>query len=286
MKKLLILLNHPQNVPFIDFLKRQLGEEFIKVGYFNQLIITVEMGKIRVWLEKENLSDYDLVYFRRSGKYTNFTKALAYYCEKSKIDYMNRAYSQNLVSDKIGDMVRLAFAGLPVAPSTVCIPQNLPDGYDYPLIVKTPDDHGGFGVNLIKNKESLNSLPSEIKIFQKYYSNDGDFRILVADGRVIIAEKRIRQQDEYRNTAGLGGKEVFYQLDKFPEKLKRLSIQAAEVLDLQIAGVDILIDQETSKEWILEVNPKPTFTSDLNISPELPEVAKYFADKLGKKSGH
>ena len=58
-----------------------------------------------------------------------------------------------------------------------------------------------------------------------------------------------------------------------------MAIGAAKVLDIQIAGVDVLLNQ--NNEWqLLEVNRGPAFTQDANISPEMGEVANYLSSVL------
>ena len=67
------------------------------------------------------------------------------------------------------------------------------------------------------------------------------------------------------------------------KEMKKMAIKAAKVLNYQITGVDIMIDSQTGKKWLLEANRGPGFTYDLKKSPELPAVASFFAKKLKLK---
>jgi D-alanine-D-alanine ligase-like ATP-grasp enzyme len=57
--------------------------------------------------------------------------------------------------------------------------------------------------------------------------------------------------------------------------MAQISLKAAKILDLQVAGVDLLFDQQSKRYGLLEVNRAPGFTTDLQLSPELPAVAAF-----------
>jgi len=117
-------------------------------------------------------------------------------------------------------------------------------------------------------------------LFQKFYANDGDYRILVLGKEVRVWEKRTRKKGEFRNNIALGGEEKFFPLKKIPAKMAEIAMSAAGSLNLQIAGVDILVEKKTDKMWLLEVNHAPCFTYEVKISPEIPAVAAFLSQVL------
>ena len=78
----------------------------------------------------------------------------------------------------------------------------------------------------------------------------------------------------------MGAEEEFIDVDKAPAEMKEIVIKAVKVLGLEIAGADILIDSKTGKQWILEVNRGPGLTYDTNVSPELKQLALFFARRM------
>jgi D-alanine-D-alanine ligase-like ATP-grasp enzyme len=80
----------------------------------------------------------------------------------------------------------------------------------------------------------------------------------------------------------LGAKEEFMDIKKIPPKIKNVAIRAARALDIQIAGVDILIDKKGNL-WVLEVNRGPGLTYDSKVSPELDNLASFFAQELRER---
>jgi glutathione synthase/RimK-type ligase-like ATP-grasp enzyme len=236
---------------------------------------------VEIWVGKHNIQDYGLIYFRRpSGCYLDLFKTVAAFCERQKINYINKAWGNNQIGDKLYDLVRLAWEGLPVMPTVACWPKVFKNAIVYPVIVKTLDGLGGEGVYLLENQEQVEALPNRMYLFQKFYENDGDYRLVVLGGKVEVVELRTRVKDKYRNNAHLGGREVFLDLEKVPQKLIEIAEAASKVLNLQLSGVDILVEQKTDKVWILEVNKRPGFTSVADGSPELPAVVEYFKKLL------
>ncbi|MBU1126779.1 hypothetical protein KKF11_00320, partial [Patescibacteria group bacterium] len=85
---------------------------------------------------------------------------------------------------------------------------------------------------------------------------------------------------EFRSNVSLGAKEEFIDIEKAPAEMKEIVIKATKVLNLEIAGADVLIDSTTGKQWILEVNRGPGLTYDTSISPELKQLSLFFQKKI------
>lgn len=291
MKRVLILfkLARPKLGRYLNEALK--GEAEIFPRLFSDVILEIEPGKVEVKIGKDNLADFDLVHFRWPGlEYLNLSKTLAFYCDSLGVSYFNQAWGRNLVIDKFGDLVRLATKGLPVPASFYCDKSLFSQEFKHivakfgsPFVAKDLLLHQGRGVFLIKEKEDLTKIKDASGlglIFQKFYPNDFDYRLLVLEGKVMVAEKRIRRGGEFRNSVHLGAKEEFLQVSEVPRLLKAIAVKAAQILDLDFAGVDILVDKTDNRPYLLEVNRYPGFTYDLKVSPELPAVATFFRQKL------
>ena len=101
-------------------------------------------------------------------------------------------------------------------------------------------------------------------IFQKYIPNEYDWGVMVADGVVVSGEKSYPSSGEFRNNACNGAKEIFVACDKIPEKIKKIAIQASQVLSLPWSRADIIIDKDTKLPYLLEVNRLPGITAKTN----------------------
>lgn len=161
--------------------------------------------------------------------------------------------------------------------------KNIVAKFGCPFVAKDLLLHQGRGIFLIKEEKDLtkiNNISGLGLVFQKFYPNDFDYRLLVLEGKVMVAEKRIRGEGEFRNSVHLGATEEFLKISETPQFLKEIAVKATQILDLDFAGVDILVDKSNGKPYLLEVNRYPGFTYDLKASPELPAVAAFFKRKL------
>lgn len=136
----------------------------------------------------------------------------------------------------------------------------------YPLIIK--DTKGSCGTDTVKIETAeellvkIKELPRYKKyLFQKYISNEYDWGIMVANGKVVSGEKSYPCQGEFRNNACNGAREVFIEKQKIPGHIKEIAIKASLALGLSWSRADILINKKTSEHTVLEVNRFPGITS-------------------------
>ena len=78
----------------------------------------------------------------------------------------------------------------------------------------------------------------------------------------------------------MGAREKFIPASEVSAEMRQIAVKAAKVRKLEVAGVDILIDEITGELWLLEVNRCPAFTYDPKASPELAAMADFLADEL------
>jgi gamma-F420-2:alpha-L-glutamate ligase len=119
-------------------------------------------------------------------------------------------------------------------------------------------------VLLCSNREQFHDLANLLDgartgadfIFQQYVkaSHGRDVRLLVVQGRVMAAMLRKSTDGGFKSNISLGG--VGVALDP-PPALVDLAVRAAEVLQLDVAGIDILFDDDGYR--ICEANSSPGF---------------------------
>lgn len=171
------------------------------------------------------------------------------------------------VKNKIRMLQILAHHGLPI-PKTVVVKrlEFIDDAIrrvgDFPVIIKTPTGSLGKGVAIVESKRSLLSALDIIWInahnrnilIQEYVaeSQGKDLRVFVVGGRVVAAMERESAEDDFRSNMGAGGKGKRVTLSREEAKL---ALQAAEVFDLEISGVDLL--RTKRGPLVMEVNSNP-----------------------------
>ncbi len=129
-----------------------------------------------------------------------------------------------------------------------------------PLIVKLLEGAQGRGVVLAETRKAAESVINAFKslqanlLVQEFVKEaDGkDIRCFVVNGKVIASIQRQAPPGEFRANVHLGGKASTV---KITTEERKLAIQAAKVLGLKVAGVDII--RSSKGPLLLEVNSSP-----------------------------
>lgn len=300
MKRLLVLTGKvsKKRERLCRYLNQSLsGQAEATLGLFSDLIFEVDGKDIEARLGSQDITDFDLVCFRGVGSdFLTLAGDLAVCLDHFKVEYTDTTFGQiGPFGSKMTSLLKLSLAGLPVIPSFYCQQDKIRKRVDYlvtkfgfPMVAKELSQQLGKGVFLLKKRTDFDFLkkvdPKDQFMFQKFYPNEKEYRLLVLGGEVAVCERKIRTvPKEFRSNVALGAREEFLNLEQVPKEMKQMAVKAAKVLAYQIAGVDILIDSQTKKKWLLEANRGPGFTYDPKVSPELETLASFFAAKLGVK---
>lgn len=207
----------------------------------------------------------------RTGAETNyFTLAVLRHFERQGVHMVNGADAIESVADKLHSLQLLASRGIPI-PRTILgkFPVDI-DLIDkelgFPVVVKTVRGTRGENVMLCESREKFGELagllggarPGADLIFQRYISasHGRDVRLLVIGGKVAAAMERRAVDGGFRSNTSLGGTAVQFSP---PAEMKALAINVARTLRLDVAGVDILFDEEGFR--VCEANSAPGFQS-------------------------
>jgi ribosomal protein S6--L-glutamate ligase len=129
-----------------------------------------------------------------------------------------------------------------------------------PVVIKLLEGTQGIGVILAPDThvaeaviETLQSARQNVLIQRFIAESKGrDIRALVVGDRVIAAMRRSAQGDEFRSNLHRGGTSEVVDID--PE-FARVAVQAAQIMGLRVAGVDML--EGDDGPLVLEVNSSP-----------------------------
>lgn len=129
-----------------------------------------------------------------------------------------------------------------------------------PVVIKLLEGTQGIGVILAPDTkvaeaviETLQSTKQNVLIQRFVKESKGrDVRALVVGDRVVAAMRRSAQGDEFRSNVHRGGSVESVELD--PE-YARVAVQAAQIMGLRVAGVDML--ESDRGPSVMEVNSSP-----------------------------
>ncbi len=195
-------------------------------------------------------------------------------------NFLKHKYSIN----KLSDMIKLNQSGLPV-PKTYHL--HLFEKYfeiskklKFPFVLKLARSGKGVGVHKIENIKMLSKFIKVLKrkgiepksyLAQEFIPYEFDLRVLLI-GDKIFCMRRIPKKGEFRANFSLGGSVENFELDEFS---KKLAFSAAKAVDLEVAGVDMLITKE-GKRYILEVNHTPGMLGMEKATGE--NITKYYLE--------
>lgn len=180
----------------------------------------------------------------------------------------NDAACIEMVADKLHTHQVLIGAGLPTPttmlakfPIDVDLVENL---IGFPIVVKTLLGVNGTGVFLMENRSAFEDLmgliaetnPNIQLIFQKFIakSKGRDIRLFVLNGEVIATMERRAADGGFKANFSQGGS--VFEIEPDQEAID-LAIKTAEVLDIQVAGIDLLYADDGYT--VCEANTFPGF---------------------------
>ncbi|MFZ9728960.1 MAG: ATP-grasp domain-containing protein [Candidatus Nanopelagicaceae bacterium] len=229
------------------------------------------------------------VVLARTGSATgNFNLSVLRQFERMNVPTLPNSTAIEASKDKMYANQILSQAGLPI-PKTMltrfpCKADLVEKIVGFPCVIKVVTGSHGAGVYLCdtpKEFEDLSELISALDfknsmIVQEYVqaSEGRDLRVIVIGGRVIGAMLRQATDGSFKANISRGGKGLAYDVD---EKMELLAIQTAKVLDLDIAGIDLLFHEDGYR--ICEANSSPGFRGfedalGINIPGKIFEYAR------------
>lgn len=269
-------------------------EEFPKLGI--DLIVCVNDGTLAKIIDSKvvlNIPTCDFVIYLDKDIY------LARLLEKQGIRLFNRADFIKMCDDKMLTFIKCANLGIRM-PKTFAGPlvyvdlekkhyaflNEIERELGYPMVVKRVYGSLGEGVYLVKSREELNKLYSEIYrnplLFQEYIpsSYGKSIRVMVIDGKVKGGFERYNKYDFRSNY----GEKADGKLMKKPEKCFNFAQNVADLLDVEYAGLDLLLDNNDDPV-LCEINSNAFFEEYEKVTGQniALEVGKMIKRKLGEK---
>ncbi len=147
------------------------------------------------------------------------------------------------------------------------------------FVYKPTDGWGGMGLVKIENEAALDMLlpflnQTDIRYFyvERFIQYDNtDFRIDIVDGEFVSCYGRKAPKDNWKTNITSGGSIILREAN---DEVVSIAKKAAKICGLDIAGVDLIYDQEKEEYVVLEVNGIPAFAT-----PQQEEMGLNFNDK-------
>lgn len=198
--------------------------------------------------------------------------------------------------NKIRTLQMLDHFGIPV-PKTVVVenPTLLEEAaqeFSFPVIVKSIYGTHGRGVFLAESQRSLKPIVEYLTTaehgpvsVQEYIreAKGKDLRVFVLGKKIVAAMERVAKSGEFRANFHKGGSVGIADLS---QEEKRIALKASHIMNLDIAGVDILRTKTGPK--IIEVNSNPGLegiskASGVDVAGKMVDFMEHRVRKYGTK---
>ena len=239
------------------------------------------------------LSGYGFVYFKDWLSLPEQAAALAYHLQAKGVPFIDRVVIQK-GSDyhKLLQAYKLTSAGLPIVPTWFAMPDKLVNAsidcpLKFPMILKDAVGQKGQNNYLVNNQKELIKItkqnPDIQFVAQNYIENDFDYRVQVYGYKASLVIKRSKKSGSHLNNTSAGGKAELIELEDFDKNLLELAESAAKAMNLQVCGVDILVDKSSKEPYVLEVNQGSQVVTGAYIDKNIPAFDRYLKSAVARR---
>lgn len=285
---------------FVDSLKRYAPKGvFFERGNLKDLEFTVKNNKLSV-VEKMtgvDLARYKTIYIRRwNTRCQDQATAAACYAKHHDVAVINSENTQLQSFSKVTQIVAMALGGLPQPDTYISSHRQIKKVFSrphpqisFPVVIKSVIGTLGDDNYLVKSAQELEAVldshPNIEFMVQAFVPNVSDFRCIVLGDTVRMVIERIGQDkiNDHRNNTSKGAKAVQRSVNEFSAEFLRDAVRAAHSLGREIAGVDILVNAETGKHVLLEVNKKTMLDEGSFVEQKMKVLTDYFLETLGSE---
>jgi ribosomal protein S6--L-glutamate ligase len=236
-----------------------------KVLNILKFAIDLERGSPDLYYRQKALSNYDAVLPRIGASITYYGTAVVRQFQEMDIFCANTAHGITNSRDKLRSLQILSrhHVGIPrttfVRDKKDVLPAIERVG-GAPVVIKLIEGTQGIGVLLAESVTQATSIVELLQsqkqnvLIQKFVaeSKGKDVRAFVVGDRVVAAMRRVAQGQEFRSNVHRGGIAEPIELD---EQYRETAVRCAQILGLQVAGVDMLEGEDGPQ--VMEVNSSP-----------------------------
>jgi ribosomal protein S6--L-glutamate ligase len=253
------------------FSTSRMFEEGVRRGHEMHVIdtllcyINISSKKPSVHYKGETLEDFDAIIPRIGSSITFYGTAVVRQFEMMGIYAVNESVAISRSRDKLRSLQLLSRKGIGIpntgfAHKTIYSEDLIQMVGGAPLVVKLLQGTQGIGVVLAETKKAAQSVVEAFRglkahfLVQEFIKESGgaDIRCLVLGDRVVGSMMRQGQEGEFRSNLHRGGdcKKI-----KITPEERKTAVDAARIMGLNIAGVDLL--RSDKGPLVIEVNSSP-----------------------------
>ena len=133
---------------------------------FQDLYFDIKSGKTKIKVKNIDITNFDLVFVRRAGKYVRFMGAISKYLDYKKIKFVDPAFREiGMSMDKASSALRLAIKRIPVPHTIFCFKESILINKNriiktlgFPIIAKAILSQRNQNIYILKTENDFNKL--------------------------------------------------------------------------------------------------------------------------------
>jgi ribosomal protein S6--L-glutamate ligase len=227
--------------------------------------IVISRFQHRLFARGRELVGHDVVIPRIGASITDYGVAVLTHFERAGVPSINSVIAINRSRDKLRALQYLSAHDVGIPRTAIArTPEAIRAAVDAvggtPVIIKLLKGTQGVGVMKAESPEGVESIIDTLWglgqniILQEFIaeSQGRDLRALVIGGELVATMRRTAKKGEFRSNLHRGGNGVRAEL---PQEYARAALDAARIMGLGMAGVDLLESRDGPR--VIEVNSSP-----------------------------
>lgn len=263
----------------------------VQWAYLEDLIFDIRTDSVRVTIgaDGQDLSAFDVIYFRRFSSDPGTAYAAAHYAAYMGVSVVDAEVLHRHGSvSKLTQYAKLAIAGLPIPHTFFAHTHNLQKAvkedklpFGYPFIIKAVAGTRGADNFLVRDKEqalaAIDAIGKRQVVAQEFISNHGDYRVWVLGSEIGPVYYRQKQdQNTHLNNTSQGGSLTLVLPQQVPKPVGKIARRAALLLERNVAGVDIVESaDEPGMFLVFEVNRAPQIEKTMYAEDKAKALVDY-----------
>ncbi len=242
----------------------------------------------------EDLRNYDglfLLAWFKWRKHEEAALAISLYAQAHGIKTLNSEALHNRSRGKLSQCVMAALNSVATTSFVMIIDHGKIPGLiakstlEYPMIVKSITGSRGTQNYLVQDATALDAalaqMPTKAVIVQTFVPNQGDYRLLVMGDAVKLVIHRRTQSESHLNNTSQGGLAVLVEPETLPAAMLADSVRMSKMLNREITGVDMIVDDRTGQYYFLEANNMPQLSTGSFVEAKAKALNEFFDDWAG-----
>ena len=281
-----------KSTAFAEYIRGFVGDKIvIEDCAISELFFELSPDEIAIYHPGKSfdLRDFDLVVIRHIGKMINEAQAIVQYCEYFGIRYTDGYLNRLMLDSKIGTQFLLWFNGIRNWPHTFYgnVDEMKRRFAEFGEDVILKDNEGSRGrlnflIHSVAEVDQIhNDNPGKHFMLQQFIANQGDLRILIFDGKPVLAIERKGDGVSHLNNTSQGGSARIVPVESIQQKVIDMCIKAAEVTKLQVAGVDVMFAAD-GEPYLLEINNAPQVSSGSFKEEKAQKYSEMLLEMVGR----